>query len=85
MRGIDPGHLGAFLEVCDRMGVRHEADASASTLRVLGSSSRPLRATDVRTEPYPGFATDYQAPLSVLMTQAQGVSSAVRDEFTYSR
>ena len=75
LRGIDPGHLGAFLEVSDRMGVRHEADASALTLRVLGSSSGMLRATDVRTEPYPGFATDYQAPLSVLMTQAQGVSS----------
>lgn len=75
LRGIDPGHLGAFLEVCDRMGVAYEADASASTLRVLGSSSGPLRAVDVQTEPYPGFATDYQAPLSVLMTQADGVSS----------
>ena len=26
----------------------------------------PLRAVDVRTDPYPGFATDFQAPLSVL-------------------
>lgn len=75
LRGIDPGHLRAFLDVCDRMGVAYEADASAATLRVLGSGSRPLRPVDVRTEPYPGFATDYQAPLSVLMTQAEGVSS----------
>jgi UDP-N-acetylglucosamine 1-carboxyvinyltransferase len=30
---------------------------------------------DVRTDPYPGFATDFQAPLSVLMTQADGTSS----------
>ena len=75
LRGIDPGHLGAFLEVCDRMGVAYEADASGGSLRVLGSSSGPLRAVDVQTEPYPGFATDYQAPLSVLMTQANGVSS----------
>jgi UDP-N-acetylglucosamine 1-carboxyvinyltransferase len=75
LRGIDAGHLGAFLEVCDRMGVAYEADASAGTLRVLGSSSGQLRAVDVRTDPYPGFATDFQAPLSVLMTQAEGVSS----------
>jgi len=75
LRGIDPGHLGAFLEVCDRMGVPYEADADAATLRVLGESSESLRAVDVRTEPYPGFATDFQAPLSVLMTQAEGVSS----------
>jgi UDP-N-acetylglucosamine 1-carboxyvinyltransferase len=75
LRGIDPGHLGAFLEVCDRMGVAFEADADAATLRVLGTSPEPLRAVDVRTDPYPGFATDFQAPLSVLMTQAEGVSS----------
>jgi UDP-N-acetylglucosamine 1-carboxyvinyltransferase len=75
LRGIDPAHLGAFLDVCDRMGVPYEADAAASTLRVLGASSGPLRAVDVRTDPYPGFATDFQAPLSVLLTQAEGVSS----------
>jgi UDP-N-acetylglucosamine 1-carboxyvinyltransferase len=75
LRGVDPGHLGAFLEVCDRMGVAYEADASGGTLSVLGSSSGPLRAVDVRTDPYPGFATDFQAPLSVLMTQADGISS----------
>ena len=75
LRGIDPGHLGAFLEVCDRMGVAHEADADGGTLRVLGGSARSLRAVDVRTDPYPGFATDFQAPLSVLMTQAEGISS----------
>lgn len=75
LRGIDPAHMGAFLEVCDRMGVAHEADAAAASLRILGSTSGPLKAIDVRTEPYPGFATDYQAPLSVLMTQAEGVSS----------
>ena len=75
LRGIDPAHMGAFLEVCDRMGVAHEADAAAASLRILGSTSGPLKAIDVRTEPYPGFATDYQAPLSVLITQAEGVSS----------
>ncbi len=75
LRGIDPGHLGAFLEVCDRMGVHHEADPSACTLRVRGSGDETLRAVDVRTDPYPGFATDFQAPLSVLMTQAHGTSN----------
>ena len=75
LRGIDPRHLGAFLGVCDRMGVSFEADPDGGTLRVLGASSGPLRAVDVQTDPYPGFATDFQAPLSVLMTQADGVSS----------
>lgn len=75
LTGIDPTHLGAFLEVCDRMGLRCEADAPEATLRIRAGNGRPLRAVDVRTAPYPGFATDYQAPLSVLLTQADGVST----------
>jgi UDP-N-acetylglucosamine 1-carboxyvinyltransferase len=75
LHGINPEYLGAFLEVCDRMGVSYETDAAAATLRVLGSGDRTLRPVDVRTDPYPGFATDFQAPLSVLLTQADGVST----------
>jgi len=74
LTGINPEHLVSFLEVCDRMGVVYEADAAASTLRVLPSDGA-LCAVDVRTDPYPGFATDFQAPLSVLLTQASGVST----------
>ena len=40
LRGIDPAHLGAFLEVCDRMGVAYETDAAAATLRVRGADRR---------------------------------------------
>ena len=75
LNGIDPRHLGAFLEVGERMGVAFEADASDQGLRIRGSEVGDLRAVDVRTDPYPGFATDYQAPLSVLMTQAVGSST----------
>jgi UDP-N-acetylglucosamine 1-carboxyvinyltransferase len=75
IQGVNPEHLGAFLEVCDRMGIRFETDAAAATLTVRGDSAGALRAVDVRTAPYPGFATDFQAPLSVLMTQANGIST----------
>ncbi|MGI8659024.1 MAG: UDP-N-acetylglucosamine 1-carboxyvinyltransferase [Candidatus Limnocylindria bacterium] len=74
-RGVDPSHLGAFLAVCDQMGIGYEADAEGSSLTVHGARNDGLRAVDVRTDPYPGFATDFQAPLSVLMTQASGVST----------
>jgi UDP-N-acetylglucosamine 1-carboxyvinyltransferase len=73
LRGVDPAHLGAFLEVAERAGVRFETEPDG--LRILGSASRPLRAVDVETAPYPGFATDFQAPLSVLLTQAEGTST----------
>ena len=84
--GIDPGHLGAFIEAGERMGVAFETDAGA--LRVLDSNG-PLRAVDVRTDPYPGFATDFQAPFSVLMTQAEGTShiheTIFEDRLDYTR
>ena len=73
LNGINPEHLGAFLGVADRLGLGYETDPSACTLRVLPSDR--LRAVDVQTDPYPGFATDFQAPLSVLLTQAEGVSN----------
>ena len=75
LNGISPQHLGAFLEVCDRIGVPYETDAASACLRIRCCDGPELRAVDVRTDPYPGFATDFQAPLSVLLTQASGVST----------
>jgi UDP-N-acetylglucosamine 1-carboxyvinyltransferase len=75
LRGVEPVHLGAFLEVCDRMGVAYETDAANASITIRAADGQALRAIDVRTDPYPGFATDFQAPLSILMTQADGVST----------
>lgn len=73
MHGIDAAHLASFLEVCERIGVEHSSDQANATLTVrAGSDYRPA---DVETAPYPGFATDYQAPLAVLLTQASGTST----------
>ena len=74
LNGIDPTHLGAFLEVCDRMGVHYETDPAIRCLRIACGADHVFRSIDVRTDPYPGFATDFQAPLSVLLTQAEGDS-----------
>lgn len=74
LAGIDPSHLASFLEVAGRVGLHVDADASNSTVRIHPTEG-PLRAVDVDTAPYPGFATDYQAPMSVLLTQASGVST----------
>jgi UDP-N-acetylglucosamine 1-carboxyvinyltransferase len=70
MHGAHPGHLGAFLEVIGEMGVPFERTDDG--LRV--GSAAAYRPASVETAPYPGFATDLQAPLAVLMTQADGDS-----------
>ena len=79
LHGVDPAHLAAFLEVAERVGLDLVADAAEATIRVQ-PHREPLRATDVETAPYPGFATDYQAPLSVLLTQAAGNVHHPRDD-----
>jgi UDP-N-acetylglucosamine 1-carboxyvinyltransferase len=71
MSGVDPGHLGAFLEVIGGMGVPFEQTDEGLRVRASSDGYRPC---DVETAPYPGFATDLQAPLAVLMTQADGDS-----------
>jgi UDP-N-acetylglucosamine 1-carboxyvinyltransferase len=75
--GFDAAHLGAFADVLTRMGVEHEAlDADGPAgVRVRGGSPGSVRPMAVETQPYPGLATDLQAPLAVLMTQAAGESS----------
>ena len=47
-------------------------EAGENTLRVIGGAS--LKASDVITKEYPGFATDMQAQYMALMTTADGTS-----------
>jgi UDP-N-acetylglucosamine 1-carboxyvinyltransferase len=74
IRGIAPEHLLAFLQALERMGVPFETDgADGGCLRVRSGAG--YAAAEVETEPYPGFPTDLQAPMAVLMTQADGNST----------
>jgi UDP-N-acetylglucosamine 1-carboxyvinyltransferase len=40
-----------------------------------------LRAVTIQALPYPGFATDLQAPMAVLLTQASGLSRVMERVF----
>ncbi len=74
VRGVDPTHLAAFTDLLTGMGISTETFTDdGGGLRVRGGDG--IRPADVETQPYPGFATDLQAPLAVLMTQAEGVST----------
>ncbi|HUS82557.1 MAG TPA: UDP-N-acetylglucosamine 1-carboxyvinyltransferase [Dehalococcoidia bacterium] len=66
-----PQQLDALLWKLDEAGVKVEE--TDGLLRVRGNGS--LRAINAQAVPYPGLATDLQAPLATLLTQAKGVSS----------
>jgi UDP-N-acetylglucosamine 1-carboxyvinyltransferase len=73
-----PEHLAALIVKLRQAGCDIEECGPAS-LRIR--ASRPLRAVDITTEEYPGFATDLQAQYMALMTRAQGTSVLIETIF----
>jgi UDP-N-acetylglucosamine 1-carboxyvinyltransferase len=66
----NPAHLPALLEKLRAVGlVIRESENSLYVAR-----NGPLRSIDVKTLPYPGFATDLQAQIMALMALADGLS-----------
>ena len=68
---VIPQHIEALTSKLEEMGVKLEI--GSDYVKVLDASH--LKAVDVITQPFPGFATDLQQPLTALMTKAEGNSS----------
>src|SRR5690349_15747593 len=73
----DPKHLGALLQKLQETGVT--VRESGDSVRVIGTQE--LKAADMTTEEYPGFATDMQAQYMALATQAEGTSVITENIF----
>jgi len=69
--GCVPEHLAALIAKLRQAGA-DVTEAGPDALRVRSEGG--LKAADVITEEYPGFATDLQAQYMALMTQAEGIS-----------
>ena len=70
VRGAEPSHLKMEVAKLRDMGV--ELDFTGEGIRVNVDDPAALRGVDVSTLPFPGFATDLQAQMLVLLTQASG-------------
>ena len=64
-------HHDSLLAKFDEMNVNYQM-TDAKTIVIKPSAK--LVATKVKSQPYPNFPSDLQAPMSVLMTQAEGES-----------
>ncbi|HIV99915.1 MAG TPA: UDP-N-acetylglucosamine 1-carboxyvinyltransferase [Candidatus Desulfovibrio intestinipullorum] len=62
--------LEAVFRTLQNMGMRFETTDEG----LVASMDGDLRATDLRTQPYPGFPTDMQAQVMAMMCLAHGVS-----------
>ena len=67
---IIPKHLDALVSKLEDMGVPIKVDVD----NIIVSKPDKFKPTNIKTQVYPGFATDLQQPFTVLLTQADGVS-----------
>ena len=78
IKEIIPAHLGALIPVLKQSG----CDVSVSNRWIcISSPPRLSRVKTVRTMPYPGFPTDVQAPLTAMLSVADGTSVVVENIF----
>ncbi len=70
IKGQLKNNLGYFLEVLKTIGVEVQVDKDVLRIKEIGL----LKALDVETAPFPGFPTDAQAQMMVLLGQASGTS-----------
>jgi UDP-N-acetylglucosamine 1-carboxyvinyltransferase len=84
VRGAIQEHLITFLNTVRRLGADYEVlPDGISFFKPNG-----LRAISIQTDVHPGFMTDWQQPLCVLLTQATGTSTIhetiYEDRFAYA-
>jgi len=63
-------HLEAVISKLVESGMEIEVEGDG----IRAAGSKRIRSVDVKTAPYPGFPTDMQAQLMVMMTLARGLS-----------
>ena len=61
-------HLESFICKLEAMGVRMTVEEDAIFVEEQGD----LKPVDIKTSPYPGFATDLQQPMTPLLLKASG-------------
>ncbi|MBQ4617487.1 MAG: UDP-N-acetylglucosamine 1-carboxyvinyltransferase [Clostridia bacterium] len=72
VRGVIPKHLESITAKLEEMGAVIEELEDEDAVRV--SCNKPLRHCTVKTMPHPGFPTDMQPQIAVLLSIAEGTS-----------
>ena len=85
LAGADQGTLLTFLNTLYRIGLDFSVEEDA--IRFFGADLPP-RSIALETDVHPGYMTDWQQPLAVLLTQARGMSviheTVFADRFGYT-
>jgi len=77
IKNIDPKIISTEINLLKKMGV----NIIKKKNYLIASRLKKLKGVNVTTEPYPGFPTDLQAQIMVLMTKAEGISTIKENIF----
>ena len=77
LKNIDSKICNCEIKTLKKMG----AKISVNRNKISILKSKNLKKMDISTKPFPGFPTDLQAQLMVLMTQANGISKIKENIF----
>ena len=77
IKKINFDHIAKFLEIMMEMGLEFKLINESICIE----KSKKLSSISIKTQEYPGFPTDLQAQLMVLMTQANGLSKIKENIF----
>jgi UDP-N-acetylglucosamine 1-carboxyvinyltransferase len=71
IKNIEPKLMSTEINILNKMGV----NIIKKKNYIIVNQLKKLNSVNIMTKPYPGFPTDLQAQIMVLMTKANGVSS----------
>jgi UDP-N-acetylglucosamine 1-carboxyvinyltransferase len=74
---IDPKMIKNELNILKKIGVQIKQKTNSIVIK----KAKKFKKVNIITKPYPGFPTDLQAQLMVLLTQANGISKIKEDIF----
>lgn len=74
---VETSHLSAVLAKLEEMGCSISPEGQGLTITTPGQ----LRGCELRTQPFPGFPTDLQAPFMALLSTAEGDSFVTETVF----
>ena len=74
---INPKIIETEIKLLKKMGVKMKIGKN----KIIVLESGKINSANVKTEPYPGFPTDLQAQIMVLMLRASGTSKIIENIF----
>ncbi len=77
LNNIDSSVVSSEIKVLKKMGVKLKIEKR----KIIVFKSNKIKSIKIATQPYPGFPTDLQAQLMVLMTKASGNSKLKENIF----